>query len=1070
MVEAPKIDKRSAPEVAEQVYGLLPHYVAHWPGRGKEGELANALIFIFARFNELIIERLNRTPTKNLLAFLDLLGISPLPLEPARVPLTFYLAGGNVSHATITAGTQVAAPPPPGQQTPVIFETEKDLVAVSTLLTWLVIKDGGHDRYIDFSSLLVPAASGAASATTTTAVTGDVVPVPHMFYVPLPTLPVWPAESKTYVKFTVDANLQGSIDPRELRWELCAPPKEKPAAAAAPGAAKPLFPAEAFSVVAQQPTDGTANLTQSGDVLFENLPDTEPVAVHGVPARWLRCRLLTPINNSPTASTGTVRASQLPAIKVLTIENGVERKGLSIDQAFFNTVKVDTSKDFFPFGERPKFGDTLYLASQEAFSNPGAILTIDIAVTNPASSKVDMPIPAAKPQDTQLRWEFWDGKEWRKLGTSGVIGIGGDFQDDTQLFSENGTVTLKFPQVPAPALLNLGGQNNYWIRVRIVGGDYGKEAHYEHKLSLIQNLKDTVAKHGLIDHLNHILAKPEVVEELKGGLVLVPSTFAPPSIHSISINYSFTRSFQPDTVLTCNDFNWVRSNPQSGAVTPFVPVPADQGLPTLYFGFTLPITAPAVTFLPQYPMSIYAGVCATVAGQNASADTAATAAWQYWSRAGWQKSIVLDETQGFRRAGLIRFLPAADFTFSDQFGQTGFWLRMRQQDPQFQPKLSDVVLNTTMGVQGATVSNEILGTSNETPGQRFQTTQTPVLAGERLEIRESTEPSLAERTQIQAAEGDNAIVAVVEPTTEANTFWVRWHEVPNFYGSGPRDRHYMLERSTGEVSFGDGINGMIPPTLPANVRATYRTGGGTAGNLPAKAIAQLKTAIPYVQKAANLEAAAGGTDAEPEAAILARGPRTVRHGGRAVTREDFEDLAMLASREVARAKCVPLFDLTQDPDTRNKKPGVVSLILLPRSTRPRPRPSQDLVDRVRAFLDARRELTAKLFLLGPEFIRVDVDCEIAVTEPERASEVEEAVRAALDDYLHPVTGGQKGEGWDFGRAPQRSDFFALLEGIPGVSHVRELRTTLVPERRGSEKTGRFLVSRGMYQVITTLEE
>ena len=54
----------------------------------------------------------------------------------------------------------------------------------------------------------------------------------------------------------------------------------------------------------------------------------------------------------------------------------------------------------------------------------------------------------------------------------------------------------------------------------------------------------------------------------------------------------------------------------------------------------------------------------------------------------------------------------------------------------------------------------------------------------------------------------------------------------------------------------------------------------------------------------NLEPARGGVDAETLASLRQRGPRAIRHHDRAVTIEDYEDLAMLASPEVARAKCV----------------------------------------------------------------------------------------------------------------------------------------------------------------------
>src|SRR5262249_3949554 len=127
-------------------------------------------------------------------------------------------------------------------------------------------------------------------------------------------------------------------------------------------------------------------------------------------------------------------------------------------------------------------------------------------------------------------------------------------------------------------------------------------------------------------------------------------------------------------------------------------------------------------------------------------------AWEYWNGFNWTKWTVRDNTQGIRRSGLIRFLAPSDFTASQEFGRERYWLRMRQAEAEFQPRLRRVLLNTTTAIEGATIENDILGASNGKPRQRFRTTQAPVLAGERLEVREPTAPPLKEILRIQKAE------------------------------------------------------------------------------------------------------------------------------------------------------------------------------------------------------------------------------------------------------------------------------------------------------------------------------
>jgi len=127
---APPIDRRAAGDVARQIEALLRVYAPAWdesdPETGRATGISAALIGIAARFAELTIQRLNQAPDKNLLAFLDMLGASPLPPQPARVPLTFSLATGATG-AVVPARTQVAAPPGPNAKAPVLFETETEL-------------------------------------------------------------------------------------------------------------------------------------------------------------------------------------------------------------------------------------------------------------------------------------------------------------------------------------------------------------------------------------------------------------------------------------------------------------------------------------------------------------------------------------------------------------------------------------------------------------------------------------------------------------------------------------------------------------------------------------------------------------------------------------------------------------------------------------------------------------------------------------------------------------------------------------------------------------------------------
>jgi len=264
----------------------------------------------------------------------------------------------------------------------------------------------------------------------------------------------------------------------------------------------------------------------------------------------------------------------------------------------------------------------------------------------------------------------------------------------------------------------------------------------------------------------------------------------------------------------------------------------------------------------------------------------------------------------------------------------------------------------------------------------------------------------------------------------------------------------------------------VPPIGIGNVRLTfYQTGGGSAGNRPAGSIVQLKTTVPYIDKVTNTEPAAGGADAEPVESVLDRVPREVRHGGRAVTSEDYEDLARLASPEVARAKCVPLANLIVDPLSEQPPiPGDVSVIVVPRSTEAKPLPSLELIRRVEDYVEAANVPTVRVSVVGPLYIRVDVKAEVGLASLEGATTVLADIQQRVASFLHPLTGGMDGTGWDFGRRPHESDFYALIEAVPGVDHVRSLDVIEVEDLPGVTLTGRFLVYSGTPDITAVFEE
>ena len=408
-------------------------------------------------------------------------------------------------------------------------------------------------------------------------------------------------------------------------------------------------------------------------------------------------------------------------------------------------------------------------------------------------------------------------------------------------------------------------------------------------------------------------------------------------------------------------------------------------------------------------------------GGTVAAAAPARLVWEFWAGTEWRPMTLLaDETLALTRSGLIRLrTPPTAQAVKAAIGKPAglrWWLRARLDEAAYEtaPKLLGVRANAVRAEQAQSIALEVLGGSEGTPNQIFTLGSAPVL--------------------------DGSLAVTVDETGEA----AAWQEVADFLGSGPRDPHFMLNRSTGEVRFGDGRQGRIPAANPANpqaniVAAAYRTGGGMRGNLAAGQIATMMGSVTGLDsgKVTNPVAAEGGTDEESLEAVMKRAPVALKARDRAVTAEDFEMLAAQAG-PVRRAKALPLYH-PHYPDI--EVPGTVTVLIVPDAPGDAPTPSEALMQTVCAHLDARRLLTTELFVTAPPYVGVELRLDVVAEADADAAALTVAVEDAMRAYLHPLTGGRDGDGWPFGEPIRYGELYrrALLDG---VERVPELVITL----------------------------
>ncbi|MEJ2321139.1 MAG: putative baseplate assembly protein [Gammaproteobacteria bacterium] len=274
---------------------------------------------------------------------------------------------------------------------------------------------------------------------------------------------------------------------------------------------------------------------------------------------------------------------------------------------------------------------------------------------------------------------------------------------------------------------------------------------------------------------------------------------------------------------------------------------------------------------------------------------------------------------------------------------------------------------------------------------------------------------------------------------EGDQFFVPWHKVPHFAASGPDDCVYRIDVSNGLIVFGDGINGKRPPAGKRIRAAVMRYGGGAGGNLPAESIKSLNAKVAGV-KVRHEYPTWGGIEAESVAEAEQRIAAFLRHRNRAVTEQDFAELARSNPvNPVARVEVKPGFHPGREfADMRNNVPGIVSLLLLPpvADDGRYPKPNAGLLSDVHHYISDRMTLGTELFVLSPQFIPVAATATFDAVDPNHSIAVTREVEKSLHDYLWPLSpGGLQGEGWQMGRTVEASELYTAIARVPGVRAI-----------------------------------
>ena len=938
----PKIDQRSQQDLAGEIRRLMLYYCPEFESIDEivSDSQADALINIFANMTGHVIDALNKAPEKNFTAFLNLIGVSPTAPRVAKAALVFKLKDDWDKDGFIPAGSKVSAQAENQQE--VVFETENDLTVIRPGLIKAASVDPSTDKWSNQDFLLLPQLTGEEAEL----FRGE-LPILHRIYIGHELFALKDASINLKMNLKQNGPVESGIEWFYFNKE---------------GKPEPLKVREGMRQSA---------FSQSGDISFSKAEkEISSGTISGYDIdnaykswtqHWIYAELKSPLTD----------VDLMPDIDEIKASVDISAGGLIPETAIFNYAPIDLTKDFYPFGERPVFNDSFCFASSGAFSKKDSLVTLDITLSDGKE--------APDTGNILLALEYWNGTKWGEFARISKTAAAGTVSSDTtKALTQSGRIKFKCPEIISS---QVNGQENYWIRLRIIGGDYGKD--------------------GYVDYTDETTTVQGETVRLSQSVYVKP-TYKPPSIKELKIDYTYTSAeVFPAAVVTENCFVMADrtlecSSP--GKTFKLFSAAADAD-PAFYLGFDRDIS--------NLPVSLFFPLTGEQDGDSP------VVAWEYWNGRKWLTLSVNDAVRDFTRREIQQFTIPGDMKKSPLFGSEQYWIRARLEEGGYitYPRLNAVYSNAVWVGNSNTIQEEILGSSNGEPSQTFQFARTPVLPGQAVKVRETFGQS--------------------EPAI--------WEEVQTFSLSGTDSRHYMLDSSSGSLIFGDGRNGMVPPAGNDNIICDYRYGGGTQGNVQADTIKKTWDNHAGIDSVTNPVPADGGFDQEDNEDAKVRGPHTLKNSNRGITCEDVEWLVREAAPQIALVKCFPTMNRELD-----FTPGKATVILVPEKDVPKPMPSQELLGEIEKYLLERISTVLNitgapcLDVIGPDYISVGVEASVAYTTPESGKIIEGRIIDNLKEFLNPLRGGQEKTGWTLGKNLYISEVCSVIKNTAGVDYISDI--------------------------------
>lgn len=254
-----------------------------------------------------------------------------------------------------------------------------------------------------------------------------------------------------------------------------------------------------------------------------------------------------------------------------------------------------------------------------------------------------------------------------------------------------------------------------------------------------------------------------------------------------------------------------------------------------------------------------------------------------------------------------------------------------------------------------------------------------------------------------------------------------WVLVDTFAKSKPTDKHFMVsvdESLSPYIMFGDGTFGKKPAAGAKITNVVFYLTNGTQGNVKSNTI----TSVPSVISSSITDAtvsnaydAGGGSNYENFTMLKEHIPLSVKTLGVAITKEDFESLAMLVdgvNKAKADYECGRKLTVYISPDG-----GAVA--------------SSELINRVYNLLSQRAPMTTWLKVKSAGKVQIILEMYVTGKKSYKTPEIQTQILTALYNAYSP-------EQAQIGGSVRLSDIYALIDNLSTVDYLHLTKFYIKP--------------------------